>query len=124
VVDIKHVLDRSRHTIRESNLKLTISTIAIADALKAIQQSLRVLEKTGAQFLGGPLRTLATNTEAFFGALHCPKTLIRFTAAEGAGEHCEMMNRSLLNDRVLDWLVSVAATARCARRPAHDLLGS
>jgi alpha-beta hydrolase superfamily lysophospholipase len=50
---------------------------------------------------------LAADTQKFFDALRCPKTLIRFTAAEGAGEHCEMMNRSLLNDRVLDWLDSV-----------------
>jgi alpha-beta hydrolase superfamily lysophospholipase len=49
---------------------------------------------------------LATNTEDLFDALRCPKTLIRFTT-EGAGEHCEMMNRSLLNDRALDWLDSV-----------------
>jgi len=26
------------------------------------------------------------------------------SAAEGAGGHCEMGNRSLLNGRVLDWL--------------------
>lgn len=31
-------------------------------------------------------------------------TVFEFTAAEGAGEHCEMKNRSLLNERVLDWL--------------------
>ncbi|MFW0792201.1 alpha/beta fold hydrolase [Gordonia sp. CPCC 205515] len=31
-------------------------------------------------------------------------TLMSFTAAEGAGEHCEMTNRTLLNRRVLDWL--------------------
>ena len=31
-------------------------------------------------------------------------TVIDFSAAEGAGEHCEMRNRSLLNGRVLDWL--------------------
>jgi hypothetical protein len=36
---------------------------------------------------------LATGTPTFFDGLRCPKTLIRFTAAEGAGEHCEMMNR-------------------------------
>ncbi len=30
-----------------------------------------------------------------------------FTAADGAGEHCEMSNRSLLNRRVLDWLDEV-----------------
>ena len=52
---------------------------------------------------------LATNTPAFFDALRCPKALIKFTAAEGAGEHCEMMSRSLLNGRVLDWLDDVLA---------------
>jgi pimeloyl-ACP methyl ester carboxylesterase len=47
---------------------------------------------------------LARSAEAVCEALACPKTLLRFTAAEGAGEHCEMMNRSLVNRRVLDWL--------------------
>jgi hypothetical protein len=32
----------------------------------------------------------------------CPKALLRFTAAEGAGDHCEMGNRSLLDQRVFD----------------------
>lgn len=39
-----------------------------------------------------------------FDPLSCPKDLLRFTALEGAGDHCEMMNRSLLNRRALDWL--------------------
>jgi hypothetical protein len=47
---------------------------------------------------------LGADAEAFFDALVCPKTLMRFTAAEGASGHCEMGNRSLLNGRVLDWL--------------------
>lgn len=47
---------------------------------------------------------LAAGAGAFFEALTCPKTLMRFTAAEGAGGHCEMGNRSLLNGRILDWL--------------------
>jgi alpha-beta hydrolase superfamily lysophospholipase len=47
---------------------------------------------------------LGRGAEAVYEALTCPKTLLRFTAAEGAGEHCEMMNRSLVNRRVLDWL--------------------
>jgi hypothetical protein len=41
--------------------------------------------------------------------LRCPKTLISFTDAEGAGDHCEMMNRSLLNRRALDWLDATLA---------------
>jgi hypothetical protein len=39
---------------------------------------------------------LAAGAQAFFDALRCAKELIRFTAAEGAGSHCEMTNRSLL----------------------------
>ena len=50
---------------------------------------------------------LAAGVAAMLDALRCPKQMIRFTAAEGAGDHCEMMNRSLLNRRVLDWLDDV-----------------
>jgi hypothetical protein len=37
---------------------------------------------------------------------------VRFTTAEGAGGHCEMGNRSLLNARVLDWLDEQFGTSR------------
>jgi pimeloyl-ACP methyl ester carboxylesterase len=47
---------------------------------------------------------LTAGTLDLYNALRCPKTLLRFTAREGAGDHCEMNNRSLLNRRVLDWL--------------------
>ena len=47
---------------------------------------------------------LSASAGDFFEALRCPKTLLRFTAGEGADGHCEMQNRSLLNRRVLDWL--------------------
>lgn len=47
---------------------------------------------------------LARGAQDFFDRLACPKTLLHFSAAEGAGGHCEMRNRSLLNRRVLDWL--------------------
>lgn len=47
---------------------------------------------------------LAGDAVKFHDALRCEKTLLNFTAAEGAGMHCEMHNRSLLNRRVLDWL--------------------
>jgi alpha-beta hydrolase superfamily lysophospholipase len=50
---------------------------------------------------------LAAGAEAFYEALDCPKTLLHFSAADGAGAHCEMGNRSLLNRRVLDWLDDV-----------------
>lgn len=47
---------------------------------------------------------LAADADAFFDALECPKTMMRFTASEGADGHCEMGNRSLANGRMLDWL--------------------
>lgn len=47
---------------------------------------------------------LATGTQAFFDQLRCPKTLLRFSNAQGAADHCEMGNRSLLNRQVLNWL--------------------
>jgi len=50
---------------------------------------------------------LGAGAPAFFEALLCPKTLLRFTAVEGADGHCEMQNRPLLNRRALDWLDEV-----------------
>jgi hypothetical protein len=47
---------------------------------------------------------LSAGAGAFVEALRCRKTLMHFTAREGADGHCEMQNRSLLNQRVLDWL--------------------
>jgi len=47
---------------------------------------------------------LADGAQAFYDGLDCPKTLLRFSAQDAAGGHCEMGNRSLLNRRVLDWL--------------------
>lgn len=55
---------------------------------------------------------LGTTAPAFFERLRCPKTFLRFTAAEGAGGHCEMHNRSLLNRRALDWLDETLGVTR------------
>lgn len=46
---------------------------------------------------------IASAVPAFAAALH-DVTVLEFTAAEGAGGHCSMRNRSMLNRRVLDWL--------------------
>lgn len=50
---------------------------------------------------------LAASAQNLFEALRCPKELVRFSSAEGAGGHCEMMNRSAVNRRVADWLHDV-----------------
>jgi predicted alpha/beta-fold hydrolase len=52
---------------------------------------------------------LAATAKTLFEQLRCPKTLMTFTAAEGAGMHVEAFNRSLLNTRVYDWLDDIFA---------------
>lgn len=47
---------------------------------------------------------LTASTQQIYDAMTCPKAIIRFTEREGAGGHCEMGNRSLLNRRTFDWL--------------------
>jgi dienelactone hydrolase len=53
---------------------------------------------------GDPIARLA---ERLYNALRCPKALVRFTAAEGAGGHCEETARSLFHQRAYDWLDDV-----------------
>lgn len=53
---------------------------------------------------GDPIARFA---ERLYAALQCPKALVRFTAAEGAGGHCEETARSLFHQRTFDWLDDV-----------------
>lgn len=55
---------------------------------------------------------LANGAQTLFDALKCEKRLVRFTAAEGAGDHCEMTNRSAVNRVALDWLDEVLSRNR------------
>jgi pimeloyl-ACP methyl ester carboxylesterase len=50
---------------------------------------------------------LARSAQQVYDALPRAKVLMHFGAAEGAGDHCEMRNRSLLDQRVFDWLDDV-----------------
>jgi pimeloyl-ACP methyl ester carboxylesterase len=47
---------------------------------------------------------VSSNAQTLFDALRCPKTMIHFTLAEGAGGHCEAFARSLFHQRTFDWL--------------------
>jgi hypothetical protein len=47
---------------------------------------------------------LTAGYQSFVDALGERVSVIHFTAAEGAGQHCEMFDRTRLNRRVLDWL--------------------
>jgi alpha-beta hydrolase superfamily lysophospholipase len=55
---------------------------------------------------------LSRSADQVYEGLNCPKTLLRFTTAEGAGTHCEMGNRSLVDQRVFDWLDDTLLTHR------------
>ena len=47
---------------------------------------------------------VASNAKDLYDALTCPKTFLEFSDADGAGMHCEQLNRSLANRVFLDWL--------------------
>ena len=53
---------------------------------------------------------VAANARLLFDAVGAQKkSFIEFSEADGAGGHCETLNRSLFNQRVFDWLDGVVA---------------
>jgi alpha-beta hydrolase superfamily lysophospholipase len=54
----------------------------------------------------------SSDARALYAALTCPKDFIPFYDADGAGMHCEMLNRSMANRTILDWLDDTLAGAR------------
>ncbi|HEX3841878.1 MAG TPA: alpha/beta fold hydrolase [Acidimicrobiales bacterium] len=50
---------------------------------------------------------LARTGQQIYDALPGKKALFRFQISEGAGDHCEVGNRSLLDQRIFDWLDEV-----------------
>jgi len=49
----------------------------------------------------------STNARELYDALTCPKAFYRFTAADGAAQHCAQLDRSFANRVILDWLDEV-----------------
>ncbi len=52
---------------------------------------------------------LSRDSDALAAKLNCPTTVISFTSAEGAGDHCELLNRTLANRRIYDWVEETLA---------------
>jgi alpha-beta hydrolase superfamily lysophospholipase len=50
--------------------------------------------------------------QVLFDHLTCPRTLLRFTNAEGAGAHCQFGAQRLACARIFDWLDDTLATSR------------
>lgn len=46
----------------------------------------------------------SSDAKDLYDLLPGPKQFVQFTNADGAGDHCEMLNRSLANRVILDWL--------------------
>jgi hypothetical protein len=46
----------------------------------------------------------SSNAKELYEAITAPKAFLEFTDADGAGMHCEILNRSMANRRILDWL--------------------
>lgn len=74
----------------------------LGDLPAQITTPLLVTDPEGEQFWPGQAQQL-------YDALTCPKSLVPFTAAEGADRHCEPMGRALLHQRLFDWLDTTIA---------------
>jgi hypothetical protein len=62
-----------------------------------IDTPLLITDPEGEQFWPG-------QSQELYDRLPGPKELVRFTAAEGAGRHCEPLAPALRDARVFDWL--------------------
>jgi hypothetical protein len=69
----------------------------LTDVVEQIATPLLITDPEGEQFWPG-------QSQQLFQKLKGTKQLITFTADEGADRHCEPMARSLLDQRMFDWL--------------------
>jgi dienelactone hydrolase len=70
------------------------------DVIRQIQCPLFIADPDDEQFWPG-------QSQEVYDALVSPKTIVRFTAEEGANWHCEPKARSLYDQRMFDWLDTV-----------------
>jgi alpha-beta hydrolase superfamily lysophospholipase len=54
----------------------------------------------------------SSNAKELYDALKCPKAMIRFSDSDGAGMHCEALNRSMANRQIFNWLDETMASRR------------
>jgi Prolyl oligopeptidase family len=75
----------------------TVMQYRLGDEVAQIDTPLLITDPEGEQFWPGQPQQL-------YDRLPGPKELVRFTAAEGAGRHCEPLAPALRDARVFDWL--------------------
>jgi hypothetical protein len=79
----------------------------LADVVDQITTPLLIADPEGEQFWPG-------QSQRLFDELQGTKRLVPFTADEGADRHCEPMARSLLEQRMFDWLDETLPQPRLA----------
>lgn len=72
----------------------------VRDVIKQIQCPMFIADPEDEQFWPG-------QSKEVYESLVCPKTIVRFTAKEGANWHCEPKARGLYDQRMFDWLATV-----------------
>jgi dienelactone hydrolase len=81
----------------------TVEQYRLGDLVKRIRTPIMVTNPEGEQFWPG-------QSQRLYAALPATKVLVPFTKAEGADMHCEPMARSLLEQRMFDWLDETLST--------------
>lgn len=78
----------------------TMRQYNVRDLIGQIRCPMFIADPEGEQFWPG-------QPSEVYDALSCPKTIVPFTAAEGADWHCEPRARALYDQRMFDWLAAV-----------------
>ena len=81
----------------------TAEQYRLGDLVQQIRTPIMVTDPEGEQFWPG-------QSQRLYDALPGPKVLVPFTKAQGADMHCEPMARSLLEQRMFDWLDETLST--------------
>jgi alpha-beta hydrolase superfamily lysophospholipase len=97
-----------------SELLRTMEQYALKDVVARIHAPTLLLHGEKDHFI--PLK----QAYEFYEALNCPKQIRVFTTAEGAEEHCQIGNLTLLHQVAFDWLDEVFAVKQPAPRLAVD----
>jgi hypothetical protein len=85
------------HDDSRYRLYQTVMQYRLGDEVAQIDTPLLITDPEGEQFWPG-------QSQQLFDRLAGPKELVRFTAAEGGGRHCEPLAPALRDARVFDWL--------------------
>jgi Prolyl oligopeptidase family len=85
------------HDDSRYRLYRTVMRYRLSDEVEQIRTPMLITDPEGEQFWPG-------QSQELFDRLPGPKELIRFTAAEGGGRHCEPLAPALRDARVFDWL--------------------